>query len=162
MIRCLLKTYDMTQVATLEWRNDPYLVSTDKSKIDIGIVYGFLVKSYWAENIPKETVLRSIENSLCFGVYERDKLIGFARVITDFATFAYLADVFILDEKRGLGLSKWLIKVIVDHPNLQRLRRFILATKDAHGLYARFGFTPFDQPQRWMMRYDPYVYKERT
>ena len=151
----------MTPVASREWQNDPYLISTAKSKIDVEVVYGFLSGSYWAENIPKDALLRSIENSLCFGVYEKEKLIGFARVISDFATFAYLADVFILEKKRGLGLSKWLMKVIVDHPDLQRLRRFILATKDAHELYAQFGFIPFDEPKRWMMRYDPDVYKKK-
>jgi N-acetylglutamate synthase-like GNAT family acetyltransferase len=92
-------------------------------------------------------------------LYQQQKLIGFARVISDFATFGYLADVFILPDKRGKGLSKWLMKIIIEHPQLQGLRRFTLATRDAHGLYAQFGFTPFDRPERWMQRHNPDVYK---
>jgi N-acetylglutamate synthase-like GNAT family acetyltransferase len=142
-----------------EWRKDGYLISTDKSKIDVQTVHHFISKSYWAEGIPKDVLQRSIDNSLCFAIYHQDKLVGFARVISDAATFAYLADVFIVPEERGRGLSGWLMKVIVDHPQLKGLRRFILATKDAHGLYAKFGFTPFDKPERWMQRHNPEVYK---
>ena len=130
----------------MEWRKDGYLISTDKSKIDIATVHRFLSQTYWAEGIPIEIVKRGVDNSLCFAIYRGERLIGFARVITDFATFAYLADVFILPEERGKGLSKWLMRVILDHPRLQGLRRFTLATRDAHGLYAQFGFTPFDKP----------------
>jgi N-acetylglutamate synthase-like GNAT family acetyltransferase len=142
-----------------EWKKEDYLVSTDKTKIDIAVVHHFLSQSYWAEGIPVEVVKQSIDNSLCFVLYHQQKLIGFARVISDFATFAYLADVFILPDKRGKGLSKWLMKIIIEHPQLQGLRRFTLATKDAHGLYAQFGFTPFDKPERWMQRHNPDVYK---
>jgi len=130
----------------MEWRKDGYLISTDKSKIDIATVHRFLSQTYWAEGIPIEIVKRGVDNSLCFAIYRGERLIGFARVITDFATFAYLADVFILPEERGKRLSKWLMRVILDHPRLQGLRRFTLATRDAHGLYAQFGFTPFDKP----------------
>ncbi|HEV8285619.1 MAG TPA: GNAT family N-acetyltransferase [Chitinophagaceae bacterium] len=144
----------------MEWKRDDYLISTDKSKIDVKIIHHFLSQSYWAEGIPMEIVERSIEHSLSFGMYYQRKLIGFARVISDFATFAYLADVFILPEERGKGLSKWLMQVIVDHPQLQDLRRFTLATRDAHGLYTQFGFTLFDKPERWMQKYDPDVYKK--
>jgi N-acetylglutamate synthase-like GNAT family acetyltransferase len=144
----------------MEWRKDDYLVSTDKSKIDIAAVHDFLSKSYWAEGIPFEVVKQSVDNSLCFGLYHQRVLIGFARVISDFATFAYLADVFILPQERGKGLSKWLMKVIVEHPQLQSLRRFTLPTKDAHSLYTQFGFTPFDKPERWMQRHNPDVYKK--
>jgi len=142
------------------WKKDEYSISTDKSKIDIDVVHGYLSQSYWAEEIPKETVKRSIENSLCFGVYKQEKQIGFARVISDCATFAYLADVFILEEERGKGLSKWLMEIIIKHPQLQDLRRFTLATRDAHGLYEQFGFTLFDKPERWMQRHNPEIYRK--
>jgi len=145
-----------------EWSRDEYLLSTDKSKIDVLIVQDFLSHSYWAENIPLETVQKSIDNSLCFAIYRNNQLIGFARVISDFATFAYLADVFILPGERGKGLSKWLITTIMDYPQLQGLRRFTLATRDAHGLYAQFGFTRFDNPERWMQKHDPDVYKKNA
>jgi GNAT superfamily N-acetyltransferase len=142
-----------------EWKKGKYLLSTDKSKIDIEIVHRFLAHSYWAESIPLDVVQKSIDNSLCFAIYHRQKLAGFARVISDFATFAYLADVFILPEERGKGLSKWLMETIMNHPQLQGLRRFTLATRDAHGLYERFGFTLFDKPERWMQKHDPDVYR---
>jgi N-acetylglutamate synthase-like GNAT family acetyltransferase len=142
-----------------EWKKDDYSISTDKSKIDLNTVHDFLTHSYWSENISKDVVKKSIDNSLCFAVYHHENLIGFARVISDFATFAYLADVFILPDQRGKGLSKWLMQVIMDHPDLQGLRRFTLATRDAHGLYAQFGFTSFDRPERWMHKHDPDVYK---
>ena len=145
-----------------EWRKDDYVLSTDASKIDINTVHGFLSRSYWAEEIQIETVRRSIENSLCFAIYHRETLAGFARVISDFATFAYLADVFILPKHRGKGLSKWLIQSILDHPQLQGLRRFTLATRDAHRLYAQFGFKPFAKPDRWMERHDLDVYRRRN
>ena len=144
-----------------EWKKGDYLISTDKSKIDLNTVHDFLTHSYWSEDIPKDLVWKSIDNSLCFAVYHRRDLIGFARVISDFATFAYLADVFILPAERGKGLSKWLMEIIVDYPDLQGLRRFTLATRDAHGLYAQFGFTSLDKPERWMHKHDPDVYKRK-
>jgi len=142
-----------------EWTQEDYLLSTDKSKIDIEAVHHFLSRSYWAENIPLELVQKSIDNSLCFAVYHQQRLVGFARVISDFTTFAYLADVFIIPEERGKGLAKWLMSVIMEDPRLHGLRRFTLATRDAHGLYSQFGFTPFDKPDRWMQKHDPDVYK---
>ena len=142
-----------------EWKRNEYLISTDRSKIDLDMLCDFLSQSYWAEGIPKEIVRKSVENSLCFGVYHEGKLIGFARVISDFATFAYLGDVFVLPAHRGRGLSKWLMEIIMQHPQLQGLRRFTLATRDAHGLYAQYGFKPFARPERWMERHDPDVYK---
>ena len=144
----------------MEWLNNEYLISTDRSKIDVEAVHHFLTRSYWAEGIGKDVVERSINNSLCFGLYHRERLAGFARVVSDYATFAYLADVFIIPEERGRGLSKWLIKVIIEHPQLQGLRRFTLATRDAHDLYAKFGFNLLDKPERWMHRYDADVYKK--
>lgn len=131
-------------------KND-FIISTDKSKIDIAAVHNYLCnKSYWAKNISIDIVKKSIEGSCCFGVYRKNNQIGFARVITDHATFAYLADVFIEAEYRGRGLSKWLMEEIMTHPDLQGLRRWLLATRDAHGLYARFRFMPLDKPERIM------------
>ena len=143
----------------MDFKKNGFTITTEKEKLDIDLIHSFLNRTYWAEGISKETIRRSIEGSLCFGVYENDKQIGFARMITDRATFAYLADVFIIEEYRGRGLSKWLMEVIMSHPDLQRLRRMILATKDAHGLYEKFGFTPLINVERWMHILDPDVYK---
>ena len=115
-------------------------MSTDPGRLDIGAIHGFLKDSYWARGIPRETVERSLRNSLGFGVYHGDDLVGFARVVTDLATFAYIGDVFVLEAYRGRGLSKWLMECMVEHPDLKDLRRWHLATRDAHGLYAKFGF----------------------
>lgn len=139
---------------------DNFSVSTDTSRLDINVIHGFLTSSYWAENIPVETVRKSIEGSMCFGVYDENRQIGFARMITDKATFAYLADVFILEEYRGRGLSKWLMEIIMSSPELQGLRRIMLATRDAHGLYKKSGFTPLTQPNRWMQIHNPDIYKK--
>jgi GNAT superfamily N-acetyltransferase len=143
----------------MNFKKNGFTITTEKEKLDIDLIHSFLNRTYWAEGISKETIRRSIEGSLCFGVYENDKQVGFARMITDRATFAYLADVFIIEEYRGRGLSKWLMEVIMSHPDLQRLRRMILATKDAHGLYEKFGFTPLINVERWMHILDPDVYK---
>jgi GNAT superfamily N-acetyltransferase len=136
-----------------------FYISTEKGKMDIDLIHSFLTKSYWAEGISKEIISRSIEGALCFGVFENDKQVGFARMITDRATFAYLADVFIIEEYRGLGLSKWLMEVIMSHPDLQGLRRMMLATRDAHELYKKFGFTSLNNVDRWMHIHYPDVYK---
>jgi len=144
----------------MEWRKDDYIVSTDRTKIDVDAVHNYLTRSYWAEGIPKDVVKRSLENSLCFAIYYHNSLIGFARVVSDFATFGYLADVFVTEPHRGKGLSKWLMKIILSHPQLQGLRRFTLATRDAHGLYSQFGFQIFANPDRWMEKHDPDVYKK--
>jgi len=146
----------------MEWTKEVFSISTDKSKIDIAYVHRFLSSSYWAENIPPDVVQRSISGSLCFGVYEREKQIGFARVITDEATFAYLADVFIDDAYRGKGLSKWLMEIIVAYPTLQGLRRFMLATRDAHGLYRQAGFSELTHADRWMQIHRPDIYKKKA
>jgi len=138
---------------------DNFCISTDKSKLDIDTIHQFLsTKAYWCINIPKDTVQTSIQHSLCFGVYQDHKQIGFARIISDFSTIAYLSDVFILDEYRGQGLSKWLIKNIMIHPGLQGLRRWILLTGDAHGLYRQFGWTEIADPNRWMEIHDRNIY----
>lgn len=142
------------------WR-DSFLISTDKRKIDAVLVHRFLSEtSYWAKNIPLEVVQTSIENSLCFGIYEGEKQVGFARVTTDKATFGYIGDVFIVEEYRGAGLSKWLMQCILSHPELQGFRRWILATADAHGLYAQSGFKPLAKPERWMELHNPDAYKQ--
>jgi N-acetylglutamate synthase-like GNAT family acetyltransferase len=134
-----------------------FLISTDQSLLDMDMIYKYLSQdSYWAKGIQSERVKRAIENSLCFGVYQHNKQIGLARIITDKATFAYLCDVFILPEFRGNGLSKWLMQSIVAYPDLQGLRRWSLATADAHGLYSQFGFTPISKPEVWMEIYKPY------
>jgi GNAT superfamily N-acetyltransferase len=139
---------------------DNYSISTDKSKLDIIMIHDFLSHSYWAENIPVETVQRSIEGSLCFAVFDGEKQIGFARMITDKATFAYLADVFIIEAYRGRGLSKWLMEVIMTYSELQGLRRILLATRDAHELYKQFGFSPLTHTDRWMQIHNPDIYKK--
>lgn len=139
---------------------DQYSITTDKEKFDITVIHSFLTNSYWAEGISKEVIKRSIDGSLCFGVFENDRQVGFARMITDLATFAYLADVFILEEYRGHGLSKWLMEGIMSYPGLQGLRRMMLATRDAHGLYKKFGFVPLTNADRWMQIHDPNIYKK--
>jgi GNAT superfamily N-acetyltransferase len=130
----------------------PFFISTDKNLLQISVIHGFLSSSYWAANRMQSTTETAIQNSLCFGVYEGEKQIGFARVINDYAVFAYLGDVFILPEYQKRGLSKWLMEVVLAHPDLQGLRRWSLATKDAHGLYAQYGFTSPMFPDRWMER----------
>jgi GNAT superfamily N-acetyltransferase len=124
-------------------------------------VHEYLTHSCWARGIPLATVQRSIKNSLCFGIYRQREQVGFARVITDRATFAYLADVFVLEAWRGQGLAKWLMECIVAHSDLQRLRRWSLVTRDAHELYRRFGFAELKTPEGWMERHDPGVYANR-
>lgn len=142
-----------------EWRRGDYLISTDKSRLDLAVIHRFITTSYWAPGIPMETVKRSIEHSLAFGVYKGDAQVGFARVITDYATFAYIGDVFILEEFRGQGLSKWLMEVVAAHPDLQGLRRWLLLTRDAHGLYRKTGFTEPKTPERYMEKFFPDVYE---
>lgn len=146
----------------MEWTRDDYTISTDTSIINVPLVHDYLChQSYWAEGIPLDIVQRSIDHSLCFGIYHAGEQVGFARVISDYATFAYLGDVFVLPAHRGKGLSKWLMQVIMDHPQLQGLRRFLLTTKDAHELYARFGFVVYPQPERMMGINKPSIYTEK-
>jgi len=143
----------------MEWTKDDFIVSTDKEKIDIAFVHNFLSQSYWAEGIPKSIVERSVKGSICFAVLLQTKQIGFARVITDEATFAYLADVFIDPAYRGKGLSRWLMECILSHPGLQGLRRILLATRDAHGLYLKVGFEKLKSSEPWMQIHKPDIYK---
>ena len=135
----------------IETTHNGYRISTDKSQLQTDVIYQYLSEeSYWAKDIPRSIVEKSIANSLCFGIYHEKEQIGFARVISDLATFAYLADVFVLPPHRGKGLSKWLMEVILAHPDLLTLRRFMLATQDAHGLYKQFGFDALPHPDRVM------------
>lgn len=128
-----------------------FCISTEKIKLDGDSIHEFLsTKAYWCLNIPKETVQNSIQNALCFGVYKNEKQIGFARVISDYSTIAYLGDVYILEDYRGHGLSKWLMETVMNYPQLQGLRRWILLTGDAHGLYRQFGWTDIADPTKWM------------
>lgn len=134
-----------------------FVIDTDQGMLDFDLLYNFLGEtSYWAKNIPPEVLRHSIANSLCFGIYQHSKQVGFARLITDKATFAYLADVFILPEFRGLGLSKWLMQTIMSHQDLQGLRRWLLATRDAHQLYGQYGFSPLSKPGNFMEILTPY------
>ena len=137
-----------------EWRRGGYVISTDPSTLDLGAVHGFLQRSYWAADRPLETVQRSVERSLNFSLYRAGdrRQVGFARVVTDFATFAWLCDVFIDEAHRGHGLGVWLMETVVGHPELQCLRLWMLGTRDAHGLYEKIGFTPLSVPERWMQK----------
>ena len=138
-----------------------FCISTNKEKLDVDAIHDFLsTKAYWCLNIPRDKVQISIHNSVCFGVYEDKKQIGFARVITDFATIAYLGDVYVLEEYRGLGLSKWLMEIVMNHPNLQGLRRWILLTGDAHELYRKFGWTDIMDATKWMELHNKNVYSK--
>ena len=136
-----------------------YEISADKQRLDIATIHEYLEQSYWSPGVPRAVVERAIEGSLCFGIFHQSKQVGFARVVTDKATFAYLADVFILETHRGKGLSKRLMGFLFAHPDLQGLRRFMLATKEAHGLYKQFGFTELANPAHFMELHRPHVYK---
>jgi len=144
---------------------DGYQISTDTQKMDIAVIHRYLSEeSYWAKDIPFDIVERSVANSFCFGVFYQDKQVGLARLITDKASFAYLCDVFILPEHRGKGLSKWLLTTIQSHPELQGLRRWLLGTKDAHGLYSQFGWVPVTEElvPRFMQRFQPAIYAKHS
>ncbi len=135
-----------------EWRRGEFTLSSDPARIDLDVAHGFLTTSYWAAGVPREVVKRSIEHALCFGLYDGDRMIGLARVITDCATFAYLSDVFVLEAYRGRGLASWMLEVIHAHPDLQGLRWWLLATRDAHALYRRAGYSSIAAPERLMER----------
>ncbi len=142
-----------------EWQNGEFIISTDRARLQIEQIHKFLAEeSYWAKERSREQTIKAIKNSLPFGVYKGENQIGFARVVTDYATFAYLGDVYILEEFRGRGLSKWLMDVLVGHPDLQGFRRWVLATRDAHKLYEKFGFTGLKFPERWMEKAAPNAY----
>ncbi len=133
-----------------------YTISTDPTKLNIEVIRNYISnESYWGKGRSLETIKKSIDNSLPFGIYYKNEMIGFARILTDYATFAWVADVFILEKHRGKGLSKWLMETILEHPELQGFRRWVLATKDAHELYRKYGFRELNKPERWMERPDP-------
>ncbi len=153
-----------------EHRRDGYLISTDPALLDAQAIHAFLSRAYWSEGIPLDTVRRALEGSLCFGLYEearqtdgtqaaRARQVGLARVITDFATFAYLCDVYVLEEHRGRGLGHWLIERVLESPRLQGLRRWVLVTRDAHELYRQAGFTDLAAPERFMEIARPGIYR---
>lgn len=135
-----------------------YEISTDARRLDVKAIHTFLTGTYWSPGIPLEVVQRAVANSVCVGAYEATSQVGFARMVTDQATFAYLADVYVLEAHRGKGLSKRMISALLELPALQGLRRMMLATRDAHGLYAGFGFTPLTNPSRFMERHNPNAY----
>ena len=141
----------------LTWANRDFEITTDPARIDVAMVHGFLTSCYWAKGISLDIVQRSLEHSICFSIFHGHEQVGFARVITDRATFAYLADVFVLEAHHGHGLSKWLMECIQSHPDLQGLRRWMLATRDAHGLYQQFGFHELKAPERFMEIHHPYT-----
>jgi GNAT superfamily N-acetyltransferase len=141
------------------FERDGFTISTDPDRLDLQAAHAYLAnEAYWSRGIPFAVFRKSVENSLCFGVYQGERQVGFARAISDFATFAYLADVFILEEQRGRGLGKWLVECILSHPALQGLRRWMLVTLDAQGLYAQYGFQPLANPERIMEIVDPEIY----
>ena len=147
----------------LSWTRGEFSITTDNNKISLDVVHAFLAnESFWAKNIPRHTVARSITHSLCFGLFKNDEQIGYARVITDRATIAYLGDVFVLASHRGQGHSRWLMECLTSHPDLQGLRRWVLLTSDAHGLYEKFGFSAIDSPQMWMQKFNAQVYALQT
>ena len=143
-----------------EWRNGEFEISTDPARVDLATTHAFLANdSYWAAGVPRDVFERSIAGSMVFGMYRGEEQVGFARVVSDGATFAWIGDVFVRDEFRGKGLGKWLMETIVSHPDLQGLRRWMLATRDAHGLYQQYGFTDLHDPTRFMERWDRDIYK---
>ncbi len=145
-----------------EYQKGKYLISTDPARLDIAAIHAFLTRAYWSEGIPKEIVERAVQNSLCFGVYdiETQKQIGLARLVTDLTTYAYICDVYILEQYRGQGLSKWLMECVKSYPDLQGLRRWSLVTRDAHELYRQFGFVNLVAPERYMEITRPNIYKQ--
>jgi GNAT superfamily N-acetyltransferase len=133
-----------------EEKRDAFLISTDPARLDVDAIYAYLSRVYWANTRSRSTVERSLKNSLCFGLYEGASQIGLARVISDYATFAYVCDVYVLEAYQGNGLGAWLMKAVMAYPDLQGLRRWLLATRDAHGLYRKSGFKELESPERWM------------
>ncbi len=140
----------------MEIHRDQFTISTDPSRLDMNVVYDFLSRSYWANGRPRERTNEAFANSLVFGLYDGDRQIGMGRVVTDFSIVAYLCDVFVHEDYRGHGLGKWLIQSVLDHPNLKHVRRWLLATDDAHSLYQQFGFAPLTDIEKWMQRLRPF------
>jgi N-acetylglutamate synthase-like GNAT family acetyltransferase len=145
----------------LEAHRDRFTISTDPARLDIDTICDFLTRAYWANTRPRERTERAIQNSLVFGVYDGAKQIGVARVVSDYAVFAYLCDVFIHESYRAHGLGKWLIQTILEHPDLKHMRRWVLVTHDAHGLYKQFGFTAIEDPEHWMQMFKRFPEEEK-
>jgi GNAT superfamily N-acetyltransferase len=144
-----------------EWERDGFCISTERDQLDTDLIHMYLSESsYWARGVPREVVVRSIAGALCFGVYRQRQQVGFGRIITDYATFAYLSDVFVLDEYKGRGLGKWLVECMLAHPDVQGLRRWLLMTEDAHGLYQQYGFQPLRRPEQAMEIHNPDIYRQ--
>ncbi|MBI2331285.1 MAG: GNAT family N-acetyltransferase [Chloroflexi bacterium] len=139
----------------MEYTKEKFTISDDSSRLDVNAICDFLSRAYWADKRPRDVIEKSIQFSLNFGVYDGDRQIGFARVVTDRAIFAYLCDVFIHEDYRGYALGKWMMECVMAHPDLQGMKRWCLLTQDAHGLYKQFGFTELDAPSRWMEKFDP-------
>ena len=139
-----------------ETQRERFTISTDPARLDLDTICEFLKRSYWANTRPRERTERALQNSLVFGMYDGTKQIGLARVISDYTIFAYLCDVFIDEGYRAHGLGKWLMKTIMEHPELRDVRRWLLVTNDAHGLYKQFGFSTMDDPERWMQKFEPF------
>ena len=152
---------DWEQTVPHDWTDGDLLITDDRSLLDLDVIHGFLKGSYWSEDIPRELLRRAIDNSIPVGLYRAGKQVGFARVVTDRATFAYLADVFVLESHRGRGLSKQLMRVVLSHPELRSLRRWHLVTRDAHGLYRQFGFSELKDASRHMEIHARNAYKRR-
>ena len=142
--------------------NGAYSVTANRQQIDVDAVHAFLARCFWATGISRDVVARSIAHSLCFGLFDGKAQVGFARVVTDSSTYAYLCDVYVLEECRGKGLGKWMMEFVMEHPDLQGLRRFQLVTRDAHSLYSRFGFAPLVNPERHMEIFRPGLYSGNT
>lgn len=149
----------MNEQPPLHRERDGYVISTDPALLDLDAIHGYIARSYWAAGIPPETLARAVAHSLCFGLYQDRAQVGFARMVTDQATFAYLADVYVLEAHRGRGLGKWLMECVHAHPALQGLRRMMLATRDAHGLYRQYGYRPLANPERLMEIVRPDIYQ---
>lgn len=145
-------------MSDIELNRSAYRISTDANAMDVDAIHAYLTTSYWAEGIPRDLVAKAIAGSLCFGIFHDDRQVAFARVITDRATFAYLCDVYVLEDHRHRGLASWLMEAVVAHPDLQGLRRLVLATRDAHGLYQKFGFVPLARPDFFMEIVRPGIY----
>jgi len=137
----------------IETHRAQFAISTDPARLDIDAICDFLKRAYWANTRPRERTERAIQNSLVFGVYEGEKQIGLARVVSDYSIFAYLCDVFIHEDYRSHGLGKWLIETIMEHPDLKEMRRWVLVTNDAHGLYKQYGFTSLEDSEHWMQSF---------
>ncbi|MEI7642948.1 MAG: GNAT family N-acetyltransferase [Chloroflexales bacterium] len=143
----------MTDTHLFEARQGAYLISTDPTRLNLDAVHAGLNRTYWAAGRSRAVVAQALAHSLCFGLYHTDAQVGLARVVTDHTTFAWLCDVYILEDHRGAELGKWLIATVLSHPDLRAIRRIMLATRDAHGLYQRYGFRPLDVPEQWMERF---------